>query len=160
MSRLHAAVLVVARLQGELNRIFSEAIAAAKQDLAASDWQPPIDVVETDGAIVLLAEVPGVTGSELRVEVRGTLVTLAGVKTHHVAKGGQVRFHCMETGRGRFSRQVRLLQPVDGSRGRATLAQGLLTVEFPKVADKRQQPRQLRIAEMEATGESEKAAHD
>jgi HSP20 family protein len=152
VSRLYAAVLVVARLQGELNRIFAEAIAAAKQDLAESDWQPPIDVVETPKAIVLLAEVPGVSADELRVEARGTLVTLSGVKSTLAVQSRQVRFHCMETGRGRFTRQLRLLQPVDSSRGRATLAQGLLTVEFPKVEDKRRQPRQLAIEEVEDAG--------
>lgn len=153
MPRLHTALLVVARLQSELNRIFGEAIEAAKQDLAGADWQPAVDVVETPRSLVVLAEVPGVRAADLQVEVRGSVVTIAGTKGNHLQRAGQARFQCVESGRGRFARQVRLLHPVDSSRGRATLAQGLLTVDFPKVEDKRQQGRRLAVEEAEDPGD-------
>ena len=61
----------------------------------------------------------------------------------------RLKFHCLERGHGRFSREIHLFSPVNTHKGRARLADGLLTLEFPKIEDKRQEARLLHIEEGE-----------
>ena len=44
-----------------------------------------------------------------------------------------------------------MLSPVNTHKGKARLADGLLTLEFPKIEDKRQEARVLHIEEGEGT---------
>ena len=44
----------------------------------------------------------------------------------------------MERGHGRFRREMQLFWPVNSHQGSARLADGLLTIEFPKIQEKRQ----------------------
>jgi len=55
----------------------------------------------------------------------------------------------MERGHGRFSREIHVFSPVNTHQGTARLADGLLTLEFPKIQDKRQEARVLHIQERE-----------
>ena len=48
---------------------------------AGGEWQPVIDMVETPTSVTILAELPGLSASDLQVTVRGTLVTLSGTKS-------------------------------------------------------------------------------
>jgi HSP20 family protein len=147
MARRYSSVVIVSRLQGELNRLFQELVESVQSGLEPTAWRPSVDVVETADSILVLAEVPGVAAADLRVEVEGNLVSIAGTKTPRRPRSGRVRFQCVESGRGTFFKQVQLLHPVNSHRGTARLVDGLLTIEFPKVHDKRSQPRPLGIEE-------------
>lgn len=148
MAAKYASVFLVSRFQAELERLFLEALQIGERTLpAAGEWQPLVDVVETPDAIVLLAEVPGLSAADLQVEVKGQLVTIAGVKSTPVPGAQRPRFQCVERGQGRFRREIQLFWPINSHRGTARLANGLLTVEFPKVEEKRQAARRLHVEE-------------
>ena len=59
----------------------------------------------------------------------------------------------MERGHGRFFREIHLFSPVNTHQGTAHLADGLLTIAFPKIQDKRQEARVLHIQEVEGPNE-------
>jgi HSP20 family protein len=148
MAAKYAPLLLISRFQAELDRLFQEAVRLGESELPLGEWQPSVDVVETPSSILLLAEVPGFSAADLKVEVRGTIVTLSGTKSTQLPDGVQrVKFHCMERGHGRFCREVHLFSPVNTHQGTATLADGLLTIEFPKIEDKRREARVLHIEE-------------
>ena len=154
MGARYASLFFLSRFQAEVDRLFQEAVKLSDGTLPeGGEWHPSIDIVETHSSVMILAEVPGLSASDLQVTVRGTLVTLSGTKTTPRPGAQSIKFHCMERGHGRFLREIHLFSPVNTHQGSARLADGLLTVEFPKIQDKRQEARVLHIQEMEGSSE-------
>jgi HSP20 family protein len=159
MAARFESLFVISRFQAELDRLFQEALQIGEGDLPLGEWQPSIDVVETPASIQILAEMPGFAAGDLKVEVRGTRILISGVKSATSPHGTQrVKFHCLERGHGRFSREIHVLSPVNTHKGTARLSEGLLTLDFPKIQDKRQEARLLRIEE--PTGAPEGVKHE
>ncbi|HXO21048.1 MAG TPA: Hsp20/alpha crystallin family protein [Thermoanaerobaculia bacterium] len=147
MASRHASMLRLSRFQSELDRLFQEALKMGESGGPSAEWQPAVDVVETPDAILILVEVPGLSPSDLKVEVKGTLVTLSGAKPTPLPSEQPLKFQCMERGHGRFVRDIQLFWPVNSHQGTASLADGLLTVVFPKIQDKRQAARAIPVRE-------------
>jgi HSP20 family protein len=152
MAARFESLFVISRFQAELDRLFQEAMQIGDSDLPLGEWQPAIDVIETPGAILILAELPGFAAADLRIEVRATRILIAGTKSTALPEAQRIKFHCLERGHGRFSREIHVFSPVNTHQGTARLRDGLLTLEFPKIQDKRQEARLLHIEEGEDPG--------
>jgi HSP20 family protein len=149
MAARFESLFLISRFQAELDRLFQEAMQIGENDLPLGEWQPAIDVVETPAAVLILAELPGFAAADLRIEVRGTRIIISGTKSTALPDAQRIKFHCLERGHGRFSREIQLFSPVNTHLGTARLTDGLLTLEFPKIQDKRQEARVLPIEEPE-----------
>jgi HSP20 family protein len=149
MAARYESLFLISRFQAELDRLFQEAAQIGDSDLPLGEWQPAIDVVETPAVVQILAEVPGFAAADLRVEVRGTRVVISGIKSTALpdAPRERIRFHCLERGHGRFTREIHVLSPVNTHKGTACLRDGLLILDFPKIQDKRQEAHVLPILE-------------
>ena len=135
-SVLHAAEL--GDLTEDVRRLLQELGATSgSRSTAAGDCVPPLDVLETDEALEILLDVPGVAASSLRVLLKGSVVLIAGEKWVAGAGPGTGGYHLVERGSGRFARAVRVSGAFDGSRVRATLIDGELRITLPKLADRR-----------------------
>jgi HSP20 family protein len=146
MSGRYASLYLLSRFQAELDRLLQEAMGLPEGEIEAGGWQPAVDIVETGTSILILVELPGFSAADLKVEVKGPLLMLSGVKPAPPPRD-KIKFHCMERNQGRFGREIQLFWPVNSHLGTARLAEGLLTVEFPKIEDKRQAARRLRVEE-------------
>lgn len=83
---------------------------------------PPVDVYESDEAVYVIADLPGVSKDEARVEVeRGRLCLTAP----RPVEGGK---------RYDYRRDVRIPENVDAEKISAQLADGVLRVHLPRVA--------------------------
>ena len=151
MAARFESLFIISRFQAELDRLFQEAMQIGENDLPLGEWQPAIDVVETPAAILILAELPGFAAADLRIEARGTRILISGTKSTALPDAKNIKFHCLERGHGRFSREIHVFAPVNTHKGTARLRDGLLTLELPKIQDKRQEARLLDIAEGEET---------
>jgi len=161
MAPRYASLFFVSRFQAELDRLFHEVLQVGEDSLPMGEWQPAIDVVETPAALLILAELPGFAAADLTVEVRGPQITLSGTKSTALPSRAQrIKFHCMERGHGRFCREVHLFAAVNTHQGTARLDDGLLTIEFPKIEDKRQEARVLHIAEPETSRDGDRTYGD
>ena len=149
MAARYESLFLISRFQAELDRLFQEAAQIGDGDTPLGEWQPAIDVVETPEVVQILAEVPGFAAADLKVEVRGTRVVISGTKSTTLpdTQRERVRFHCLERGHGRFTREIHILSPVNTHKGSASLRDGLLILDFPKIQDKRQEARVLPIIE-------------
>jgi HSP20 family molecular chaperone IbpA len=146
MGGRYNSLFFLSRFQAELDRLFKEALELDAGEVPATTWQPAIDIVETVSSILILVELPGCSADDLALEVKGPLLVVSGSRA--VARAERaVRFLCMERTPGRFSREIQLFWPVNSHEGRAVLGGGLLTVEFPKIEDKRQAAHSLHIEE-------------
>ena len=93
-------------------------------------WVPPVDLHETATEYVLTAELPGLRQEDLEIQVRDSLLILAGTRREQSRTCEQ--YHRVERGHGSFSRVFHLPHPVDAERITADLRDGVLTVTCPK----------------------------
>jgi HSP20 family protein len=140
-TRVQAVVLPseVGDFGDEVRQIYRELGRTHGLETLAGECSPPLDMYETDEAIEISVDLPGVEPSAVRIVVKGTAVLIAGEKAPRRGRG-ESSFHLVERGFGRFARTVRLSTACDASRARASLADGELRISLPKVADRRGRP--------------------
>ena len=137
-SRIHAVVLPseAGDFAEEIRRIFRELGRGMASDALAGECSPPVDVFETDEALEITVDLPGVDPSAVRVAVKGDIVLVAGEKIPRRGRGDS-SFHLVERGFGRFARTVRLTTACDAGKARLTLKDGELRLTLPKISERR-----------------------
>jgi HSP20 family protein len=95
-------------------------------------WEPPVDILETEGAVVIIAALPGVAESALKLSIEGAHLLMAGERT----LPDELRtatIHRLELPQGYFERRVALpAGRYDQIRHRTQ--DGLLVVSLRKLA--------------------------
>jgi HSP20 family protein len=102
---------------------------------------PPVDVVEDGTGITLYADLPGVSKDKLHLQVESDTLTIDAESNLSVPEGLQSSH--TEVGLGRFHRVFTLSKELDTEKVSAELAQGVLTLRIPKVAQA--QPRRIDV---------------
>ncbi len=133
----------VAALQDRINRIFDESFsrtADVDDDISMSAWKPSVDIYETDEAIILKAELPGIKKEDVSVEVKDNVLTLRGerVEDKEIKEGSYFR---KERCFGTFSRAFNLQHRVQPDKIKAKFKDGILVVEIPKPEEEK--PKQI-----------------
>lgn len=93
---------------------------------------PRCDIRETDTAVIVLADMPGVAADGVDVRLNGDVLTLAG--RSHAAEPERFTPLWREYAARDYERAFRLGQAVDPERITATIKDGVLRVELPKRA--------------------------
>ena len=70
-------------------------------------WEPPVDVLETDRAVLVLVALPGVELGEVEAVIEGGDLVFSGTRSFPVEMQTAV-IHRLELPQGRFERRVRL----------------------------------------------------
>ena len=96
-------------------------------------WEPPVNIYETDDALVLQVELPGVSKDAVNVELHEHTLRLSGERTREPClTGGKYQ---REEGRyGAFQRAFRMPTIVDQAKIQATYKDGVLALRLPKHA--------------------------
>lgn len=89
------------------------------------------EVEETDKAIHVRLEVPGLERDDLNLMVEGNTLRISGEK-RYTRDEERRNYHIMERAYGSFQRVIPLPHPIDGDNAEATLNHGVLTVRLPK----------------------------
>jgi HSP20 family protein len=112
-----------------------------------SGWQPSVDVRETDEALIVEIDLPGVTRTDVTVEVEGDVFNMSGERGITIERKGR-HYYQMERLTGRFARQLHLPLDVERHAIRVKFRAGILTIILPKrrteygcVASQNQEPR-------------------
>lgn len=100
--------------------------------MIAAPSAPKLDVIDRDNSVLVRAEVPGVTKTQLAVEASDVSVTIKGEVKHDETRE-EADYRISETSRGAFERTVRMPAEVDSTRAKATFKDGVLEVTLPKV---------------------------
>ena len=134
-------------LQGEMNRLFSSFFDAptarpGNGNSAARRWLPAMDLVETGDHFVLKADLPGMSESDVGIELENNVLTVSGErKAEHEDK--QAGYYRLERATGAFSRSLTLPEGIDADAVSATFDNGVLEVRIPKPAQAK--PRRVQI---------------
>jgi HSP20 family protein len=97
----------------------------------ARGFTPALNVVETEHAFTLTAELPGVAKEDVKLTIEDGVLTLAGEKKHE-AEQKDGSWHRVERTYGAFERALTLPKGVDGAKAEAAFKDGVLTVTLPK----------------------------
>jgi HSP20 family protein len=133
-------------LGDDIRELFAELAATLKHEHRAftGECHPSVDVRETDEAIEVLVDVPGVPAEALRVIFRRDVLVIAGEKAPPPSTDEQT-FHLVEREFGRFARVVRLEGAYEIGDATATLQRGALVVTLRKLHDRRGQTHQIQV---------------
>jgi len=105
-------------------------------DLGTIGMSPAIDVFEEDGAIVVKAELPGLTRKDIEVKLIDNTLEISGEKKTE-EKIDRRDYLKVERSYGKFSRTLRLPEGLDGEHVTANFSDGLLEVKIPRIESKR-----------------------
>jgi len=93
-------------------------------------WQPPVDVLETENEVLVLAALPGVDAATATAVIEGATLIISGVRV--LPKEVRIaRIHRLELPQGRFERRVPL-PPGRYADVRRTEAHGCLVISLAK----------------------------
>ena len=119
---------------------------ADRRHAVAGECLPVVDVFETDKAVEIVLDLPGVAADAVRVLFKGGVLLIVGEKERpDLSKRGPASFHLVERDFGRFARAVRINAAIDASQAKARMANGELRVMLPRIADRRGAGRLLPI---------------
>jgi len=104
-------------------------------------YEPPTDIYETEGEVVVRLEIAGLqpTRSRTTVELRDDLLIINGERDDPAAETAR-HYEQMEITTGRFERTVHLPAPVDPAGASATYDDGFLVIRLPKSQPVRSAP--------------------
>ena len=115
--------------------------AVPEQTRPGPIYTPATDIFENDNLITILADMPGVKAHDLKIDLRESVLTLAGRVTAPESTKESDVLREYET--GTFLRQFTLSETIDQGKIDAKLSDGVLRLELPKVEKAR--PRQITV---------------
>jgi len=95
-----------------------------------------VDVYQTDNEIVIQSAVAGIKPEDLDISIENDMITIKGIREKFLEKEEKNYFY-QECYWGRFSRKIISPVEIDGSRAKATIKQGILTIRIPKIERKK-----------------------
>ena len=104
---------------------------------AVGSWTPHVNICQTESMIVVRAELPGVEASDIYLGFQGNSLRLQGIKREPPQSPQLLCYFCLERRYGKFDRQISIGWIVNARKAHAYLNKGILTVELPKIDDRR-----------------------
>lgn len=110
----------------------TEIVAEPGVDVTA--YQTPIDIVETEDEVHVLADVPGYRTEDIEIEATESSVRIIAVRADAAVEEGETVYRERPD---RIDRVVSLPVPLDLERSSAVYEEGVLRVILPKATGKR-----------------------
>ncbi len=110
--------------QDAINRLFSEPVTTRP-------WAPPVDIMETDEALIVKADLPDVDLKDVDIQIENGTLTLKGERKFE-REDKRVGYHRVERAYGSFVRCFSIPETVDTDKVRAEYKNGVLIVTLPK----------------------------
>ena len=133
-------------MREKMERLLSESEATVKEVDGCSEplpeWQPQVDLYETDAKVVVLAELPGVASEDFTLTIHEGRLVLEGERQAPHGRD-QMRHLQIERRYGPFRRRIALPGKVEEDSIAAKLTNGVLEVVISKKA--KQQGRRVAV---------------
>ena len=137
----------MATLQREMNHVFENFWNRVGQ----FEWpwgsdEAKSDVVETDNAIEVSIELPGMEMKDIEVTVNNDMLTVKGekkIERQEEKKG----YYLSERSYGAIYRTIPLPPGVDGEKAQASFKNGVLTIKLPQTPEAQAKVRKIAVKE-------------
>jgi HSP20 family protein len=136
-------------LRREMDRLFDTFFdrSPISSTIQGGMLEPAIEIADTKDAVMVKAQVPGVSKENLHIDIMDDVLTLRG-EMKEETKTEEQRFHRREFRYGAFSRTIPLPTSVQADQCSAELREGILTITLPK-------SQQARVKQIPIQGMSE-----
>jgi HSP20 family protein len=130
-------------LRRAMDRLWDELSGRREPGTLVEDvYAIPVDVYETNEALVVKAALPGLRPDQVDIAVQGDQLTIRG-EFRQEAKEEKGNYHRRELRYGTFARTLSLPVAVDSDKAEAVFEHGILTVTLPKVPEVR--PKSIKV---------------
>ena len=140
MIRRWNPVREMVEMQRAMDRFFDETWRNGNGEDFASSLA--LDVTENDNAYAITANLPGMNPDDIEVTFHDGVLTISGETKREEEREGD-RALVRERSYGKFTRSLRLPQPVDADAIDSSYDNGVLTLTLPKSAEA--QPRRISV---------------
>lgn len=118
-----------------------EEAAGAEPTRPGVVFTPAVDILESEGEIVMLADMPGVRADGLNIDLRDNVLSIEGHVGDAVRSSERTMLREYET--GSYRREFRLTKLIDQDKIDAALKDGVLRLTLPKAEAAR--PRRIEV---------------
>ncbi len=129
-------------LRESMDKLFEDFFTRRPRGQSLAAWQPALEVFETDGDVVVRAELPGVDPKQVEITATDDAITIKGEsrteqeeKSRHYVRR-ELRY-------GAFMRTVPLPGGVRGDQAKASFKNGILEIRVPK--SERAKPKTVKV---------------
>jgi HSP20 family protein len=131
-------------LQEQVNRLGdSSASRSANAETDLATWAPPVDIYETEGELVVKADLPDLDEKDIDVRIENNVLTIRGERKFEktISQDSYLR---VERTYGAFSRSFSLANTIDSEQIHAEYRNGVLSVRMPKREESK--PKQIKVS--------------
>ena len=107
-----------------------------------NNWEPAVDVTESDKEYLLKFEVPGIDKKDIDVEIQNGLITVSGERKYEKTDDKK---HNIESYYGCFSRSFSLPENVNEKDIKANQKNGVLSLHLKKSQEKKVTPKKVEV---------------
>lgn len=120
-------------LREKMNRLFEDAVTARgeERDMISSTWAPSVDIYETENAIIMNAEVPGIDEKDIEIKIEDNTLTINGERKLE-KETSEENYHRIERSYGSFYRSFTIPRQIDQDKINAEHDNGVLRITMPK----------------------------
>lgn len=120
-------------LRKEMDRIFQEFFGRSyfPERWEMVEWTPAVDVSETEDAVIVKADLPGVKPENIEINIVDNVLTIKGEKKREVEEKKE-SFYRVERFYGSFMRSIQLPTEVEIDKVKAQYKDGVLKITLPK----------------------------
>ncbi len=135
-------------MQHRLRRFFNQTPGSDLFTTEAVGWMPPVEIVEKPDALMLTAELPGMTKEHIDVTFEDDVLTIRGEKTEEKREDKEeAKFHLFERFYGTFARSFVVPRTIDATKITAQFRDGVLVVRLPKAEAAMAKGRKIEVNE-------------
>ncbi len=122
------------RLRSQINDLFEDDLNYGTTGLFDRSMSPRLDVVETDDALLVACDIPGVEANDIELDVVNSVLSIRGEKKRAGSdpEKDDVKNFRRETWYGTFQRTLALPDSVDPDKVSAELKNGVLSIHIAK----------------------------
>lgn len=117
-------------MRDDMDRLFDVFFGTQPQTIDDL-WRPSIDIEESNGNLMVKAEIPGMKKENIKVSVKEDMLTISGERKQENETRDKT-YHRIERSYGQFQRMIRLPAEVDADKVKASYKDGVLSVTLPK----------------------------
>ena len=128
MDRIRRVSAIVS-VSHDIDELFEQFFGVGESNAV---WEPPVDLFVSEQKVYLMAELPGVAGSEIHVRVGTRAVQILGVKRPPDRTRRGMAFYESQIPYGGFEKRVSLPFPVNPDSIKVDFQNGVLSLELDR----------------------------
>jgi HSP20 family protein len=151
-------------LRRQMNQLFYDLAETnrGESDISQSPrtaWVPAVEIQDNGSELLLRAEIPGVEGKDLDIQVMQNAVSIAGEHRYEnrSESNGNIR---SEFRYGSFQRVIPLPAKVQNQQVKADLKDGILTLTLPKLQEEQNKVFKVNLGQSQGAAASIEAGND